>query len=72
MKTNQISTKESAYLIYAYVSISTFVLLAISKVTDSLEKALDFNSTVSLMIILNMILFVSSQFLFKRKHIVQK
>jgi hypothetical protein len=72
MKTNQISTKECAYLIYAYVSISTFVLLAISKVTDSLEKALDFNSTISLMIILNMILFVSSQFLFKRKHIVQK
>ncbi|PJJ10138.1 hypothetical protein CLU83_3530 [Flavobacterium sp. 1] len=72
MKTNQITTKECAYLIYAYVSISTFVLMAISKITDSLEKALNFNSTVSLIIILNMIIFVSSRFLFKKNHIVHK
>lgn len=72
MKTNQITAKECAYLIYAYVSISTFVLMTISKLTDSLEKALNFNSTVSLIIILNMIVFVSSHFLFKRNHIVHK
>lgn len=69
MKTDQITTKESLYLVYAYVSISTFVLMAISKITENLEKALNFNPIVSLIIILNMIVFISLLF-YKRKHSV--
>ena len=72
MKNKQITTKECAYLIYAYISISTFVLMAISKLTDSLDRALNFNSTITLLIILNMIVFLSSHFLFKRNHIIHK
>jgi predicted MFS family arabinose efflux permease len=72
MKNKQITIKEYAYLIYAYASISTFVLMTISRLTDTLEKALNLNSTVSLIIILNMIVFISSHFLFKRNHIVHK
>lgn len=67
MKTDQISTKESVYLVYAYISISTFVLMSISKITENLEKALYFNPVVSLVIILNMIVFISL-FLYKRRH----
>ncbi|WP_281227343.1 hypothetical protein [Flavobacterium aquiphilum] len=69
MKTDQMTTKESVYLIYAYVSISSFVLMTISKITDNLEKALNFNPFVSLLIILNMIVFISL-FLYKRKHTI--
>lgn len=67
MKTDQISTKESVYLVYAYISISTFVLMSISKMTENLEKALYFNPIVSHVIILNMIVFISL-FLYKRKN----
>jgi hypothetical protein len=72
MKNKQITTKESAYLIYAYISVSSFVLMAISKLTESLDRALNFNSTVTLLIILNMIVFLTSHFLFKRNHIIHK
>jgi hypothetical protein len=68
MKKDQISTKESAYLVYAYISISTFVLMAISNITESLAKALYFNPTVSLIIVLNLIVFISLHF-YKKKHI---
>lgn len=67
MKTDQITLKESLYLIYAYVSISTFVLLAISKITENLGKALDFNPIVSMLIVLNMVLFISLYY-YKKKH----
>ncbi|PVX45853.1 hypothetical protein C8C85_1660 [Flavobacterium sp. 103] len=67
MKTDQITIKESLYLIYAYVSISTFVLMLISKITDSLEKALDFNPIVSLLIVSNMIVFISLYY-YKKRH----
>lgn len=67
MKTDQITTKESVYLIYAYVSISTFVLLAISKITENLGKALDFSPIVSLVIVFNMAAFISLYY-YKKKH----
>ncbi|WP_156101351.1 hypothetical protein [Flavobacterium gilvum] len=67
MKNDQITTKESLYLVYAYVSISTFVLMSISKLTENLEKALNFNPIVSLIIILNMIVFIALLF-YNRKH----
>lgn len=72
MKNKQITTKESAYLIYGYISVSSFVLMAISKLTENLDKALNFNSTVTLLIILNMIVFLTSHFLFKKNHIIHK
>lgn len=71
MKSNQISNKEWAYLIYAYVSISTFLLLVISRITDNLEKALNFSSIAALVIVLNMIVFIASHF-YKRNHIVHR
>ena len=67
MKANEITNKEYAYLVYAYVSISTFVLLTISKITENLERALNFNPIVSLIIILNMIVFISA-YVYKRRH----
>ena len=67
METNQITHEEFADLVYTYVSISTFVLLSISKITETLEKALNFNPTTSLLIILNIIVFVTLH-LYKRKH----
>ena len=71
MKSNKVSSNEFAYLLYAYVSISTSVLMGISKITDSLGKALNFSSIASLIIILNMIVFILSLF-YKRKHIVHR
>ncbi|MDR6845054.1 hypothetical protein [Flavobacterium granuli] len=67
MKTDQITIKESLYLIYAYVSISTFVLMAISKITDSLGKALDFNPNVEVIIVLNVAVFISLYY-YKKRH----
>jgi len=59
MKTDKLTTKESVYLMYAYVSISTFVLMLISKITGNLERALNFNPIVSLAIVLNMATLIS-------------
>jgi hypothetical protein len=67
MKTEQITIKESLYLIYSYISISAFVLLGISKITENLGKALDFNPIVSLIIVINMAVFISL-FYYKKKH----
>ena len=67
MQNNHISTKESLYLIYAYVSISTFLLMGISKITKNLERVLDFHPMVSIAIILNMVLFISLYY-YKKKH----
>lgn len=69
MKHDQITAKESAYLLYAYISISLFILMSISKMTENLEKALNFNPTVSLLITLNMLAFISL-YLYNRKHSV--
>lgn len=67
MKTDQLTTKESLFLLYAYVSISTFVLMAVSKITDNLEKALDFNPIVSLVIVLNMATLISLYY-YRKSH----
>jgi hypothetical protein len=67
MKTDHISLKESLYLIYAYVTISTFLLLVISKITENLGKALDFHPIVSLIIIINMGVFISLYY-YKKRH----
>ncbi|WP_268848360.1 hypothetical protein [Flavobacterium aestivum] len=67
MKTEQITTKESVYLIYAYVSIASFVLMVVSKITENLGKALDFNPIVSIIIVLNMVAFISLYY-YKKKH----
>ncbi|REG98871.1 hypothetical protein [Flavobacterium aquicola] len=60
MKNNPISNKEYIYLAYSYASISTFLLLTISRVTETLEKALHFNPIVSVVIVLNMITFITT------------
>lgn len=67
MKTEQITTKESVYLIYAYVSIASFVLMTVSKITENLEKALHFNPVVSIIIVLNMVIFIALYY-YKKKH----
>jgi hypothetical protein len=73
MKTNNLTTKVSAYLIYTYISISAFLLMAVSKITeniDSTEKALDFNPILSIVIILNMVTVAS--FFYYKKNIANK
>jgi hypothetical protein len=67
MKTNEIYTKEYLYLIYAYSSMSTFTMLSISKITESLGKALNFSPIVSILIVLNMIFFISL-YVYRIKH----
>lgn len=67
MENNQITIRESLYLIYSYVSISAFLLMAISKVTKSLEKALYFNPIVAILIVLNMGVFISFYY-YKKTH----
>jgi hypothetical protein len=67
MKTSQLTNHESAFLIYAYVSIHTFVLLVVSRMTGTLEKALDFNPIVSLIIILNMATLISLYY-YRKSH----
>jgi len=67
MKTDQITMKESLYLVYAYVSISSFVLFGVSKITENLGKALDFTPIASLLIVLNMGVFISLYY-YKKKH----
>jgi hypothetical protein len=67
MENNQITIKESLYLIYSYVSISAFLLMGISKTTENLRRVLDFNPIVSLVIFLNMGLFISLYY-YKKKH----
>jgi hypothetical protein len=67
MKNDQITIKESLYLIYAYVSISTFLLLVISQITENLGKALDFSPLMSVVVSLNMGVFVSLYY-YQKKH----
>jgi|GEM_PF-2595020 len=67
MRNDQITFKESLYLVYAYVSISAFLLLGISKITTGLEKALGFNPIISLLIVVNMAVFISLYY-YKKKH----
>lgn len=67
MQNKQISTKESLYFVYAYVSTYTFLLLGISKITENLERALAFNPIVSVVIVLNMAVFISLYF-YKETH----
>jgi len=67
MKNDQITTKESVYLVYAYVSISTFLLFVISTITENLGKALNFNPIVSVLVVLNMGVFISLYY-YKKKH----
>ncbi|PZX95326.1 hypothetical protein DOS84_01820 [Flavobacterium aquariorum] len=67
MKNDQMTIKESLHLIYAYVSISAFVLLGISKITTNLGKALDFDPFVSIIIVVNMAVFISLYY-YKKKH----
>jgi hypothetical protein len=67
MKTNQLTTKESVYLTYAYVSISAFVLMVVNSIIGNLEKAIEFNPIVSLAIILNMVTLISFHY-YKKKH----
>jgi fumarate reductase subunit C len=73
MKTTNLSTKVGAYLIYTYVSIAAFLVMAVSKITanaESSEKTLDFNPILSLVIILNMVTLVS--FYFYKKNTANK
>jgi hypothetical protein len=65
MENEQVTNKEYLYLIYGYISITTLLLLGISKVTKTLERALDFSSTVSLLILLNIAVFLSSYYYIK-------
>lgn len=67
MENNQITIKETLYLIYSYVSIAAFVLMGISKTTENLERVLNFNPIVSLLIVINMGVFVSFYY-YKKAH----
>jgi fumarate reductase subunit C len=73
MKTKNLTTKVSAYLIYSYVSISAFLLMAVSKITENIEsteKALDFNPILSVVIVLNMVTLASMYYY--KKNIANK
>lgn len=67
MENNHITIKESLHLIYSYVSIAAFMLLGISKITKNLGRVLDFNPMVSLLIVVNMAIFISLYY-YKKKH----
>jgi fumarate reductase subunit C len=73
MKTKNLTTKASAYLIYTYVSISAFLVMAVNKITeniDSTEKPLDFNPILSVVIVLNMVTLASMYYY--KKNIANK
>ena len=62
MKTTKLSTKESVFLLYSYVSISVFLVMTVSEVTkniENVEKTIEFNPFVSLAVLLNMVTFAS-------------
>jgi len=73
MKTKNLSTKESVFLLYAYVSISAFLVMTVSEITkniENVEKTIEFNPFVSLAIVLNMVTFAS--FYYYKKNIIQR
>ena len=73
MKTTKLSTKESVFLLYSYVSISVFLVMTVSEVTkniENVEKTIEFNPFVSLAVLLNMVTFES--FYNYKKNIVQR
>jgi len=58
MKSNNLSSRESAKLIYSYISISLFLVMFVSIATKNLEnceKTIEFHPIVSLVIVVNMI-----------------
>jgi fumarate reductase subunit C len=73
MKTNNLTTKESVYLLYTYVSISIFLVLILSMVTkniDNCEKTIDFHPIVSLIVVLNMVTLAT--FNYYKKNTIQR
>lgn len=73
MKRTNLTTKESVFLLYAYVSISSFLVMAVSEMTKNIknvEKTIEFNPIVSVIIVLNVITFASLYFY--RKNIAQR
>jgi hypothetical protein len=73
MKTNNLTTKESVYLLYTYVSISIFLVLIVSMVTkniDNCEKTIDFHPIVSLIVVLNMVTLAT--FNYYKKNTIQR
>jgi fumarate reductase subunit C len=73
MKTNNLTTKESVYLLYTYVSISIFLVMIVSMVTkniDNCEKTIDFHPIVSLVVVLNMVTLAT--FNYYKKNIIQR
>lgn len=73
MKTNNLTTKESVYLLYTYVSISIFLVLIVSMVTkniDNCEKTIDFHPIVSLIVVLNMVTL--GTFNYYKKNTIQR
>ena len=73
MKTNNLTTKQSVFLLYAYVSISSFLVMAVSEITKNIknvEKTIEFNPIVSLAIILNIVTFATLYYY--KKYIAQR
>jgi fumarate reductase subunit C len=73
MKTNNLTTKESVYLLYTYVSISIFLVMIVSMVTkniDNCEKTIDFHPIVSLVVVLNMVTLAT--FNYYKKNTIQR
>jgi hypothetical protein len=73
MKTNNLTTKESIYLLYTYVSISLFLVLIVSMVTkniDNCEKIIDFHPIASLVVVLNMVSLIT--FNYSKKNTIQR
>jgi hypothetical protein len=73
MKNNTLTAKESVYLIYSYVSISSFLVMLVSTITkniENVEKTIEFNPIVSFAIVLNMITLATLHYY--KKNIAQR
>jgi fumarate reductase subunit C len=73
MKTKNLKPKESVFLLYAYISISAFLVMTVSEITKNLEnveKTIDFSPIVSLAIVLNMVTLATSYYY--KKNIAQR
>lgn len=73
MKNDNLTTKESVYLLYAYLSIAAFLVMIISEITkniENVEKVFEPNPIVTFVIVLNLLTFLS--FYYYRKNIAQR
>jgi hypothetical protein len=73
MKSNNLTSKESLYLTYTYLSISSFLVMTVSELTKNIknvEKTVEFHPVVATVITINMIMLAS--FYFYKKNSAQR